>query len=274
MRKDRKETVQQAGEGQTRANSVLQGREEKELAGQVLAAIEQAEMILVGVGTEFRPLWESERVFSDPFLGDCEKSRFYEEIPEEHEVLRAYRRLRGLIGAKPYFAVTLNTDDLIYRAGFEADLVVAPCGSMGKLQCTEHIMEAAEIRDAVLRQIQKPAETYEEGWDHLAVCPQCGRRLGFHTIQNPDYLEEGYLRQWNKYTKWLSCTLNRRLCILELGVDFTYPQVVRFPFEKTAYFNQKSKFIRINKKFPQLTEELAGKGINIMENPVDFLNRN
>ncbi|RKJ47993.1 hypothetical protein D7Y05_14790 [bacterium 1XD42-54] len=246
----------------------------KETVQQVFEAIEHAEMFLIGVGTECMPVREQTTVLREPFLADCEKSRFYEELPEEHEVLRAYRRLSELIGAKPYFVVTLNTDDLIYRAGFEADLVVAPCGSMRKLQCTEHIVEAAKIRDEILTQMQGGAKECEDGWQALAVCPQCGRRLGFHTIKNPDYLEEGYLPQWNKYMKWLSCTLNRRLCILELGVDFEYPQVIRFPFEKTAYFNQKSKFIRINKKFPQLAEKLSVQGINIRENPIDFLNRN
>ena len=88
----------------------------KETVQQVFEAIEHAEMFLIGVGTECMPVREQTTVLREPFLADCEKSRFYEELPEEHEVLRAYRRLRELIGAKPYFVVTLNTDDLIYRA--------------------------------------------------------------------------------------------------------------------------------------------------------------
>lgn len=245
---------------------------EKEPAQQVLDAIKNAEMVLVGVGGEFSPVPEKSGA-TGSFPEDCEKSLFYEKIPEDHRILNAYRRLRKLIGAKPYFVVTMNTDDLIYRSGFEEDLIVAPCGSMGKLQCTEHIVEAREIRNAVLdlEHAEHAGEKIQpEAWKQLAVCPQCGRELGFHTIQNADYLEEGYLPQWNRYTRWLSCTLNRKLCILELGVGFQYPQVIRFPFEKTAYFNQKSTFIRISEKFPQLTEELAEKGISIKGNPVSF----
>ncbi|MDD3795431.1 MAG: hypothetical protein PHE06_05595 [Lachnospiraceae bacterium] len=74
--------------------------------------------------------------------------------------------------------------------------------------------------------------------------------------------------QWNAYLSWLSATLGHRLCILELGVGFANPQVIRWPFEKTAVFNQKSSFVRVNQKFPQLSEELAGKGISIAENAV------
>ena len=48
---------------------------------------------------------------------------------------------------------------------------------------------------------------------------------------------EGH-ESWEKYLHWLSFTLNQKLCVLELGVGFAHPQLVRFPFEKTAYFNK------------------------------------
>ncbi|MBS6396737.1 MAG: hypothetical protein KH452_06255 [Clostridiales bacterium] len=76
---------------------------------------------------------------------------------------------------------------------------------------------------------------------------------------------------WDKYLHWLSFTLHQKLCVLELGVGFLKPEVIRFPFEKTSYFNQKSRYIRINETFPQLSAEIADRGISIKENPVDFL---
>lgn len=309
----------------------------------VLDVIKDAEMILVGIGEEFSPVWKKPEVQigqevsaqeeARRFYNECLESRFYESIPKEHEVIAAYNDLRELIGAKPYFVVTMNTDDLIYRSALEQDLIVAPCGSMGKLQCGEHIIPAGEIRDAVLeavdrlrkresdveenagsavkqgnRAAENAGSTVKQGnraaentgntatqdssaenkWDsaaeggidevamnvsRLAVCPKCGRPLQFHTVAHPGYMEEGYLPQWGKYTKWLQCTLNRRLCILELGVGFKYPQVVRFPFEKTAFFNQKATLIRINSKFPQMAGELAERGISVRENPVVFLRK-
>lgn len=84
-------------------------------------------------------------------------------------------------------------------------------------------------------------------------------------------LEEQDSKSWEQYLHWLSFTLHQNLCILELGVGFSNAQVIRFPFEKTCYFNQKSFFIRIHEKFPQLSEEIAGRGISIQENPVSFL---
>lgn len=249
---------------------------------QVAEAIEQSDIVLVGIGREFTakvPAGSGEEC-----LAPYEESHFYANLPSDDAVIQAYNALCRQIGTRPYFVVTLNTDDLIYRSEFEAEQIVAPCGSMGKLQCKAHIVEAAQIRERILQarkgmQIDKnvaadtDASTAEALISKYAICPTCGAPLAFHTIANPDYLESGYLPQWEHYKKWLTATLNKKLCILELGVDFTFPQVIRFPFEKTAFYNKKATFARVNSRFPQLEAELAaeGRAISVAGSPVEML---
>ncbi|MDO4298003.1 MAG: hypothetical protein Q4C59_05950 [Lachnospiraceae bacterium] len=233
----------------------------------LMEAVQNAEMVLLGIGEEFVPLLP-ECNAGDPFRMYV-MSSYYASIPEDDPVIRAYQELRQMIGGKPYFAVTLNTDDLIYRGGFERDSVVAPCGSMEKMQCEEHIVEAAQVREAVL---SAKAEGGAAGIGKYARCPQCGKPLKFHIRAEEGYLEEGYLPQWQKYNRWLSCTLNHKLCILELGVDFRYPQVIRWPFEKVAYFNQKAIMFRVHSRLPQTTAELGARGISVKASPIELLN--
>lgn len=73
---------------------------------------------------------------------------------------------------------------------------------------------------------------------------------------------------WEKYLHWLGFTLNQKLCILELGVGFEHPEAIRFPFEKTCYFNQKSILIRVNQTFPQVSAEIAERGISVKSDPI------
>ena len=86
-----------------------------------------------------------------------------------------------------------------------------------------------------------------------------------------NYVEEGYLPQWEKYTKWLQGTVNKKICILELGAGMQFPSIIRWPFEKVAFYNQKASFFRINEKLYQLTEEIGGKGISIERNAREYL---
>lgn len=240
-------------------------------------AMQQSECFLIGIGEEFSapvPKWEGPDCL-EPFY----KNQYYAQLSEQAEVLQAYRELRERIGNQSYFVVTLNTDDLIYRAGFEAERVVAPCGSCGKLQCSEHIVGAEAIAAQVMEQYQREAareeaekeQTGKRILEKVAVCPECGKPLVPHTIQVDGYLESGYLPQWEAYKKWLATTLNKKLCVLELGVGFQYPQVIRWPFERTAFYNKKAVFVRVHSRFPQIEAELADKAITVKESPVKLL---
>ena len=82
-------------------------------------------------------------------------------------------------------------------------------------------------------------------------------------IEEPDNQES-----WDRYLHWLSFTLNQKLCVLELGVGFAHPNLIRFPFEKTVYFNKKARYIRVSEKFPQLSAEIADRGEAVKEDPV------
>ena len=84
-------------------------------------------------------------------------------------------------------------------------------------------------------------------------------------------LEQNIQEQWNAYLNWLTATLNHRLCMLELGVGFSAPQVIRFPFERTAAFHLKSRLIRVNETFWQLPDNIGDRGISIGKNAVSIL---
>ena len=66
-------------------------------------------------------------------------------------------------------------------------------------------------------------------------------------------------------------SINKKLCIIELGVGMKYPTIIRWPFEKIAYCNNKASFIRVHDDLYQMTEELGHKGIGIKANPIEFL---
>ena len=75
---------------------------------------------------------------------------------------------------------------------------------------------------------------------------------------------------WNDYMKWLSFTLNRHLLVLELGVGFGNPMIIRFPFEKMAYFNQKATCFRVHRTLYQLTEEMAERSVSVPMHAVEL----
>ena len=102
-------------------------------------------------------------------------------------------------------------------------------------------------------------------------CPHCGAVTAFNQVGCEKYNEQGYMAQWVEYRNWLQRTINKKLCMIELGVGMKYPTIIRWPFEKIAYCNNKASFIRVHNYLYQMTEELKGKGISVEADPVSFL---
>lgn len=248
--------------------------------------VRDAELVLVGLGEDFQYDWNvlvqdaryqeieceigenEEHIWIIPFL----QKMILQKVREE-KWKTAYASLKNIVKDKNYFIVSLCMDDYIYGAGLDEKRIVTPCGGFRKMQCNKncsHILSEIpqESFEAVLQYYRKelPLEALEE-----PKCSVCGEKLRFNQLGVDRYAEEGYLERWSEYTKWLQGTVNKKLCVLELGVGLEYPTVIRFPFEKIIFYNQKAFLYRVHPTLYQLGEEIADKGLGIKENPVDFL---
>lgn len=68
-------------------------------------------------------------------------------------------------------------------------------------------------------------------------------------------------------------TMNRELLVLELGEGFKVPTVIRWPFEKTVFFNQKSHMYRVHETLSQVTEEIKERAVPVAENSVEWIRK-
>lgn len=252
-------------------------------------AVQGAQVVLVGIGAEFAENFEgmernafyaalfeqAEREENADQIGQYLKFHYLKRYPNE-KIVEAYNQLADLLAGKNYFIVSLCTDDLIFESELDPDRIVTPCGGFCAMQCGRECMTDQELLVTDQNVLNALLESIDGcGGDLNAidfpVCAECTKPLWFNQMATPDYKEEGYLPQWQVYTKWLQGTLNKKLVILELGVGMQFPQVIRFPFEKICFFNQKSQFFRIHSRLYQLAEEIKDRGISVDRNPVDFL---
>ncbi len=77
--------------------------------------------------------------------------------------------------------------------------------------------------------------------------------------------------QWEAYLNWLSATIGHSLTILELGVGFSSPELIRWPFEKCAQVNQKAFLIRIHQSLPMLPEGMGERGLPVKMSSVALM---
>lgn len=59
--------------------------------------------------------------------------------------------------------------------------------------------------------------------------------------------DENWYRQAEKYDNFIENEKNKNLVLLELGVGFNTPGIIRIPFEQMVFQNKNWNLIRINK---------------------------
>ena len=226
---------------------------------EIRVAIKEAELALVGIGEEFA-LKETEGKF---------QKADYEARME------AYHKLESLLQDKNYFIVTLCVDGMIRQVGLKDERIVEPCGSYYRLQCVDKCISAVTTPDEELTKritgMLQGTEGRQDIEKELPVCGECGRQMTFNTIEAENYAEEGYLDQWKIYTRWLQGTVNRKVCLLELGTGMKFPTVIRWPFEKITYFNNKARLVRVHSRLFQTTEEIKDRSTGIECDPIEFV---
>ena len=211
---------------------------------EVMEKIKEAQKVLIGIGKEWA-LRDDEKDIRFCHLTD----------PSQADLKAAYEALYDLIKEKDYYIVTTLTDGAVYEMPFDKNRIVAPCGNIHWRQCSKACTK----------------DIWEEGEVPDDICPHCRAPLTGNTVEAETYIEEGYLPRWEAYKKWQTGTLNRRLVILELGEGFKTPTVMRWPFEKIGFFNQKSVFYRIHETFFQIPKETGERAAGIQADSVAFI---
>lgn len=206
-----------------------------DLNNEIEQYVKDADLVLVGIG------WEFKAVSSDEAFNN--------------KLKKAYNNLFDLINKKNHFIISLCYDDVIRECCNDDENIVTPCGTSLVLQCDEHLVNKA---DALIQ------------GDKL-ICPKCGKVLVPNNIEANGYIEEGYLPDFDRYKKWLQGTVNKKLCIIELGAGMQFPTIIRFAFDKLCMYNLKSKFVRIHETLSQHTAENEGRTLSVNQNSVDFM---
>lgn len=244
--------------------------------------IDSSQMILIGLGEEIDACRKIKKIEEYQRIEKGTNQKWI--LPyvmrallkkHQHEWQPFYEVLSELIYEKNTFLISTCMDGYAHLFWPERSRIVTPCGQYNELQCQEGChMDLYEVPEEMDIQIAAYMEgTTDESNLIEPKCPYCGKSLVFNNVYAQNYQENGYSKQWSDYTKWLQGTLNRDLTVLEMGVGMDFPTVIRWPFEKTVFFNQKARMYRIHSRLYQITEEIKDRACGICEDPLEFLKK-
>jgi NAD-dependent SIR2 family protein deacetylase len=169
-----------------------------------------------------------------------------------------YEKLHELVKNKNYFVITTNVDDQFYKASFDENRIFRTQGSYRYFQCQKachnKIYDNSDIIKQMIRNIDDDLKIPS---DMLPKCPVCGGPMDTNLRKDDYFVEDEYWhRQKFAYADYIDSVKDESTLLLEFGVGFNTPAIIRFPFEEMTFKNNKWNLARFNKDNLELMVKL------------------
>ena len=278
---------------------VFQKAPYREQVKQAAKWIKEADCILIGAGAglstaagltmggarftdNFKDFIEK---YGGPYMKDMYSAGFYPFPNEESKwgywsksgmvnrilpgVLPLYKSVYKMVENKEHFVLTTNVDHQFFLSGFEKEKVFATQGDYGLIQCQKGCH--AKTYDAVkmFQQMDQAREDCMVPSYMVPKCPVCGGPMEMNLRSDRYFVEdEAWQEAQQRFGEYLRKCEDRRTVLLELGVGFNTPTIIRFPFEKLMREHKNMSLVRLNLDEAVVPEEFGERAVGINEDMV------
>jgi len=165
--------------------------------------------------------------------------------------LPLYQELFELVKGKDYFVITTNVDAQFEKTGFPEERIFATQGDYGFFQCAKGCHNKLYWNEKTVREMLDNTVDLKIPERLVPKCPVCGGDMAVHVRKDEYFVESKAWHEGNiRYSRYLQNVLRKELVLLELGVGYNTPGIIRLPFEQIAYQNMDALLVRLNQDYP------------------------
>ena len=177
---------------------------------------------------------------------------------------KPYLDLLKLVQGKDYFVLTTNVDHQFQLAGFDKKRLFYTQGDYGLWQCSKACHDKTYDNEQAVRQMIAAQRDMKIPSDLIPRCPVCGAPMTMNLRCDERFVEdEGWHAAQQRYAAFLREHAGARLLLLELGVGFNTPGIIKLPFWQMTAENPHACYACINLTDAFCPQELAPRSICI-----------
>lgn len=188
------------------------------------------------------------------------------------DAMPLYQSVYDLVKDKLHFVLTTNVDHQFWKAGFADERIFATQGDYGEIQCAKGCHQKVYDGVGLFLQMDQARQDCEIPSHMVPKCPVCGGNMAMHLRCDQYFVEDAH---WNEaaanYEEFLREQNEKKVVLLELGVGFNTPAIIRFPFENMARENKNWSLIRLNLNEAVIPESFGERGIGINADIADSI---
>lgn len=180
------------------------------------------------------------------------------------DVTPLHKLLLEALSEKKIFVLSTNADAQFVKAGLPDEKIFCTQGDYFHIQCGRGCHD--KIYDAVdlFHQMDQARIDCKIPTDLVPKCPVCGGPMDMNLRKDNFFVQDdAWHKAEDRFSDFLSDAINEELVLLELGVGFNTPTIIRFPFEKLVREHDNISLIRLNLNQAVIPKSFGSRGIGI-----------
>ena len=155
-------------------------------------------------------------------------------------------------------------DHQFLKSGFSDSRIFATQGDYGEIQCQRGCHQKVYDAEELFIQMDEARKDCLIPSGLVPKCPVCGGNMAMHLRCDNYFVEdEAWHESADRYADFLADIKGKKVALLELGVGFNTPIIIRFPFEKLVRENETYSLIRLNMDEAVVPENFGSRAIGI-----------
>ena len=180
------------------------------------------------------------------------------------DVTPLHKTLLQAVEDKQTFILSTNADHQFEKAGYPAEQIFATQGSYNRIQCQRGCHPSTYEAVSMFRQMDQARQGVKIPSYMVPKCPVCGGPMAMNLRCDRYFVQdEAWYAAEERFSQFLTKAVKGKLALLELGVGFNTPTIIRLPFEGLATAHENVTLIRLNRSKAVVPASLGQRAIGI-----------
>lgn len=224
-----------------------------------------------------------------PYMHDMYSAGFYPYPDEEsywgywskHAILGGirldvtglHRTLIDGLADKDLFVLSTNVDGQFVKAGLPEKKIFCTQGDYFHIQCAKACHDKTYDATEMFIQMDQARKDCRIPTYMVPRCPVCGGPMDMNLRKDGYFVQDSnWYEAERRFGTFVTDSLDKKLVLLELGVGFNTPTIIRFPFEKLIREHENITLIRLNLDQAVVPESQEARAIGINADMAESIN--
>ena len=150
-----------------------------------------------------------------------------------------------------FLVLYTNVDGQFEKSGFDRERIFTVQGDYAYLQCANGCHDKFYYNENLVREMARQTTDCRIPSGLVSHCPVCGGKMDVHVRKDRYFVQDSqWYMSYEHYQDYMKKACDGNALLLELGVGYNTPTIIRFPFERLAAQRKNITLVRINREYP------------------------